>query len=212
MSIITNQTITSSHSDQTANTIQPYQYPNTELVALKEVHLAEKEAALLLLQRENVETTTQVQEIKNLFIQVVAQQNTEKAFLEQRIRGLESELTQVKISHAILIEEKDRKNEVLQDIIVSLDKIVQDLKKRDWTKENTHPDTSGLTPTTRYHIVSAWEQKKSGYFGKVPTTPWMREVLVAIENAKAAIDQENIVQLNPAIPRSNSISIPLAKK
>lgn len=67
-------------------------------MALKEAQLIEKEAALLLLHKENQEATQQLLEIKDLFTQTLAEQNTEKAILEQRIRGLESELKQVKLT------------------------------------------------------------------------------------------------------------------
>ena len=206
-----NKSIVLSNAHQ-ANEIQISQHPNAELVALREQQLTEKEQVLLQLQRENGEATKQLIELKDLFSQTLAQQNDEKKILEQRIRGLESELKQTKLANATLIEEKARQNDALQDIIASLNKIVQDLKKRDWTAENTPPDVSGLTPWTASTYISIWEEEKKGYYGRVPTTPWMRDVLIAIENAKNAADQQNSVQSNPTIPHSNCIPIPQAKK
>ena len=211
MNPVLNQSIVLSNTHQ-AHEIQISQHPNAELVALREQQLTEKEQVLLQLQRENGEATKQLIELKDLFSQTLAQQNDEKKILEQRIVGLEVELKQTKLAHATLIEEKDRQNDALQDIIASLDKIVQDLKKRDWTAENTPPDTSDFTPTTAYRVLLPWQERKKGYYGRVPTTPWMRDVLIAIENAKNAADQQNSVQSNPTIPHSNCIPIPQAKK
>ena len=169
---------------------QPSQYtPQEELTLQKAFHVEQKETLLGRLQNECESAFEAMVE----FEQKSQEQNQ---LLHERITILEKEnfslrttLYQKEQDLQNLINEKDIQNELLQETIVNLYNVVQRLKQRDWSKETARPNVSGLTPDTKNTKITLWQERAKHFWNNMPTTEWMKEVLISIENSKSVVDQ-----------------------
>ena len=179
-------------------TMQVFNIPNTqpsqytaqeELNFQKAFHVEQKENLVGRLQNECESAFEAMVE----FEQKSQEQNQ---LLHERITILEKEnfslragFQQKELDMQNLINAKDVQIELLQDTIVSLYDSVQRLKQRDWSKETAQPDVSDFTPFTANIYMTRWQERAKHFWNNMPTTEWMKEVLVSIENYKNVVDE-----------------------